>query len=66
MIEQYKVFWQHKDKALQGEGQNPTTFEVAKAWVNYSNKEHPEIDHWVSVASFDFDHAQKMRLYPRS
>ena len=44
----------------------PLTFEAAKSTVDYSNKEHPDIDHWVSVASLDFEQAQRMKLYPRT
>ena len=66
MTQQYKVFWQHKDTLVHGKSENPINFEAAKSTVDYGNKEHPDIDHWVSVASLDFEQSQRMKLYPRT
>ena len=61
MTQQYKVFWQHKDTLVHGEGENPFDFKTAKAWASYCNQTQPELNHWVALSSFSFEQAYKIR-----
>lgn len=48
MGENYLIYWKFKDNRENGKVHHgkPTTKELAKAWVEYGNKEFPEIYHW--------------------
>ena len=42
----YTVYWKH-NKGYSGHGEKPTTYNLAKAWVDHLNKKYPDMHHWV-------------------